>query len=146
MENKILYLAYGSNMSEEQMNERCNDHQLVGPVFLKDYCLNFRASSTGYYATLDEKKDHQVAGILWLISKEDESILDGYEGVESACYYKKTVSVDWKNEMVDALVYLIPESREQGQPPQWYVQRIQTAYERFDLDTTELISLANQLD
>ncbi len=144
MDNKRLYLAYGSNMSEAQMDDRCCDHQLVGPVVLRDYCLNFRQASTGYYATLDEKNGHQVDGILWLISKEDEAILDGFEGVSSGWYYKKIVSVDLNGEMVDALVYLIPETRGVGRPPEWYVQRIQTAYERFGLDTEELIKMANQ--
>lgn len=63
---------------------------------------------------MDENKGSQVPGILWLISKEDEVILDGYEKVKFGWYYKKIVTVRLNGESVQALVYLMPVTQEEG--------------------------------
>lgn len=63
---------------------------------------------------MDENKGSQVPGILWLISKEDEVILDGYEKVKFVWYYKKIVTVRLNGESVQALVYLMPVTQEEG--------------------------------
>lgn len=39
---ETLYFAYGSNINLEQMEHRCPDAQLVGPVTLQNYELQFR--------------------------------------------------------------------------------------------------------
>ena len=41
---ETLYFAYGSNINLEQMEHRCPDAQLVGPVTLQNYELQFRGS------------------------------------------------------------------------------------------------------
>lgn len=95
---------------------------------------------------MDEDKGSQVPGILWLISKGDEVILDGYEGLKFGWYYKKIVTVCLNGESVQALVYLMPETQEEGRPFQWYLERTHSAYERFGLDTNQLLKMANRMD
>lgn len=41
---ETLYFAYGSNINLEQMEHRCPDALLVGPVTLQNYELQFRGS------------------------------------------------------------------------------------------------------
>ena len=53
---EILYFAYGSNINLEQMAHRCPDAQIMGPVTLENYELQFRGS--GFAPPL-----HQRAGI-----------------------------------------------------------------------------------
>ena len=49
---ETLYFAYGSNINLEQMEHRCPDAQLVGPVTLQNYELQFRGSG---FATVSPK-------------------------------------------------------------------------------------------
>ncbi len=45
MDNK-LYFAYGSNINLDQMEYRCPDAKVVGPVMLDNYELLFRGCAT----------------------------------------------------------------------------------------------------
>ena len=74
---ETLYFAYGSNINLEQMEHRCPDAQLVGPVTLQNYELQFRGSG---FATVAPKKDSVVHGLLWKLTPSCEQSLDRYEG------------------------------------------------------------------
>ena len=53
---KKLYIAYGSNMDEEQMAFRCPTAILVGTAIVEGYELMFKGSRTGSYATIEPKE------------------------------------------------------------------------------------------
>ena len=74
---ETLYFAYGSNINLEQMEHRCPDAQLVGPVTLQNYELQFRGSG---FATVAPKKGSVVHGLLWKLTPSCEQSLDRYEG------------------------------------------------------------------
>ena len=74
---ETLYFAYGSNINLEQMEHRCPDAQLVGPVTLQNYELQFRSSG---FATVSPKKGSVVHGLLWKLTPKSEQALDRYEG------------------------------------------------------------------
>lgn len=83
-----IYIAYGSNMSEVQMAQRCPDATLAGTGRVNGYELLFKGSLTGCYATIEKKADAFVPVVLWRISAADERRLDAYEGFPRF-YYKK---------------------------------------------------------
>ena len=60
MEN-TLYFAYGSNINLGQMEYRCPDASVVGPVVLEGWELLFRR---GGFATIAPKEGEQVQGLL----------------------------------------------------------------------------------
>lgn len=72
-----LYFAYGSNINLNQMDHRCPDATVVGPVALENYELLFRR---GGFATIAPKEGGKVHGLLWSITLECERSLDMYEG------------------------------------------------------------------
>ena len=76
MEN-TLYFAYGSNINLNQMEYRCPDASVVGPVTLENYELLFRR---GGFATIAPKEGETVQGLLWNLTPECERSLDRYEG------------------------------------------------------------------
>ena len=76
MEN-TLYFAYGSNINLGQMEYRCPDASVVGPVVLEGWELLFRR---GGVATIAPKEGETVQGLLWSITPECERSLDRYEG------------------------------------------------------------------
>ena len=85
-----IYIAYGSNMSMEQMKFRCPEAQLLGTGLLEGWRLMFKGSLTGAYATIEREKGLIVPILLWRISAADEERLDRYEGFPSF-YYKQTI-------------------------------------------------------
>ena len=138
------YLAYGSNLSVEQMAKRCPDAIYVGTAELKDYQLLFKQGSSGTYLTVEPKDGSRVPVLVWRISKKDEKELDYYEAYPSL-YYKTTMLVEIKpfigentTESIEALIYIMHEDRPLGSPAQEYYDVCAEGYQRFGFDLTIL--------
>ena len=86
--NYIAYVAYGSNLSVEQMALRCPDATIIGTGRIQDYKLVFR-----FHADIEKSKGSYVPVLVWKISKADEKRLDIYEGVSSGYYHQEEVKV-----------------------------------------------------
>lgn len=69
------YIAYGSNLSVEQMKTRTPDAKIIGTGMLKGWRLLFRQ-----FATIIEERDFETPVLVWEISEQDEEKLDKYEG------------------------------------------------------------------
>ena len=103
---ETLYFAYGSNINLEQMEHRCPDAQLVGPVTLQNYELQFRGSG---FATVSPKKGSVVHGLLWKLTPKSEQALDRYEGYPRH-YTKEQVSVRTTDDAaVSVMAYIMAE-------------------------------------
>ncbi len=120
------YFAYGSNMSYEQMKERCPDSKYVGVARLNGYKLDFTKMSTirgGGVADIVEAEDDCVYGVLYSITDDDLAVLD----VKEKGYTRQTVScfkyddlLDYnplKGVVVDALVYTVVNKSATTIPP-----------------------------
>ena len=116
--NKKIYIAYGSNMSEVQMAQRCPDATLAETGRVNGYELLFKGSLTGCYATIEKKADAFVPVVLWRISAADERRLDAYEGFPRF-YYKKTIPVETDGGTIQGLVYIMHEDRRFGTMEAW---------------------------
>ena len=79
---KRYYIAYGSNLSQEQMARRCPTAKIVGTTTLKDWRLLFNGP-----ASIERKEGYEVPVLIWEIMPTDEKSLDRYEGYPS--YYRK---------------------------------------------------------
>ena len=66
-----LYLAYGSNLSVEQMKERCPDARVFGTGKLYGWRLIFKKS-----ATIQPHPTRHTPVLIWEISDRDEQQLD----------------------------------------------------------------------
>ena len=81
----MLYFAYGSNLHHFQMKRRCKDSVFLKKINLKDFKLTFRSKYRA--ADIEPKRNSQVPGALFEISKNDEKKLDVYE--DFPILYKK---------------------------------------------------------
>ena len=125
-----LYVAYGSNMDEAQMEVRCPGARLIGIGTLSRAQLDFYLYAT-VTAVEDEKATVPVA--VWLITEEHEHALDRYEGVRGHYYYKDTATVKLNNgREVEGLIYLMENFRRQPVSDGYY-DRIAAAYDRLGL-------------
>lgn len=134
----MFYIAYGSNLSVEQMAYRCPDALLVGKAVLKDWRLAF-----GRHATIEPSKGDEVPVLIWKISEEDERALDRYEGFPTY-YIKTTLEVIMTTlkgthpAAVMAMVYIMTDIQKEGMPAKAYVNVIAEGYEKFGFDKSIL--------
>jgi len=134
------YVAYGSNLSLEQMARRCPGAYPVGYTVLGDCRLLFKGSKTGSYLTVEPCKDRKVEALVWAITEVDEKNLDRYEGCPDF-YYKKTITVpllamhDYQFlEKVEAIIYIMHEDRPLGCPSARYYDICMEGYQRLEMD------------
>lgn len=119
-----FYFAYGSNMDEGQMAERCPNATLVGKALLNGY--QFIINSLGV-ATVVPEEAKRVYGLVWRITEICEASLDESEGVKYGTYRKEMVNVIGPNrENLIALIYIARDSRA-GVPRAGYLEKIITA-------------------
>ena len=129
-----LYLAYGSNLSVEQMERRCPDAKPIGKAILPDWKLLFKI-----HATIEPCKGSKVPVLVWKISDRDEQNLDRYEGYPSY-YIKQDVELMMTDlrgrnpRPVTAMVYIMADAHRVRMPMKGYVDILVEGYERFGFD------------
>lgn len=136
MADDRLYFAYGSNINREQMEYRCPDACVVGPVALENYELLFRR---GGFATIMPCEGGKVHGLLWSLTPECERSLDHYEGYPRF-YDKRTVTVrDGLGRELSVMAYIMDEQfREPMLPSTAYYNGILEGYRQNGLPVTAL--------
>ena len=127
-----ICLAYGSNLNLEQMAGRCPNSDVVGRTTLRGYDLKFRGDDGRAVATV-EPGEGVVPALLWGLSLEDEAALDQYEGYPNF-YRKETVTVEMDGKSIDAMMYVMNDVPELGEPDARYFGAIMQGYEEHDFD------------
>lgn len=129
--SKRYYIAYGSNLSTEQMAHRTPDAQVVGTAILYGWQLLFR-----YHATIEPHPERNTPVLVWEISEEDEKNLDRYEGYP-AYYYKKDLPVEVSpldggtpKELI-AMAYIMADGHSLAEPSPSYYEALAGGYRRF---------------
>lgn len=102
-DDRFLYFAYGSNMDEAWMTDRCPHAELVDVIAVPGW--RFALDSSGA-ATILPDEASSVEGLLWSVTPEDIRSLDRHEGIKSGCYRKETLPMDICGRKQMALVYL----------------------------------------
>lgn len=118
------YIAYGSNMVQEQMAYRCPDARLIGMGYLPGARLEFYLHATVERSQINGA---HVPVAVWEISEADEAMLDRYEGFPS--YYVKaerTVHMTDGSE-IKGMIYLMNQKRV-APPTRDYYEGIRRAY------------------
>lgn len=134
------YIAYGSNLSIEQMKYRTPDAVIVGTAMLEDWRLLFRR-----YATIKKCEGFRVPVLVWKISEQDEKNLDVYEGYPKF-YTKKELKIAVKSlpngddlGKLTAMVYIMTKKavkarRKNPLPHPYYYLVIERGYSAFRFD------------
>ncbi|MFZ5626799.1 MAG: gamma-glutamylcyclotransferase family protein [Bacillota bacterium] len=122
-----LYFAYGSNMDETQMAERCKGAILIGKARLDKY--RFIINSRGVASIIPDENSF-VEGVVWSLTEQDEKELDRFEGVRYNYYDKQEITVKIEEIEAQALVYIAADQTP-GQPRPGYLKKILTAAEKF---------------
>lgn len=127
-----LYVAYGSNINLEQMAFRCPNSEVVGTAMLQGYELQFKR-----VATIEKKEDAQTPVLIWKLPKEDENVLDRYEGFPNL-YRKEQVSLEVDGQEQKAMVYIMNGNCPLAEPTMGYYECIQQGYIENGMDLSYL--------
>ena len=130
MKNKKYYIAYGSNLSVEQMAHRCQDARIAGQAVLAGWELLFRGCAT---IAPNPKKNTPI--LVWEISERDEKSLDRYEGFPTY-YRKEDLNIELlregaEPEMVTAMVYIMENDFGRRSPSLYYYKVLHDGYIAF---------------
>lgn len=127
----MKYIAYGSNMVQEQMAYRCPNARLIGMGWLLNHRLEFYLHAT---VERSRAKDARVPVAVWEIDKADEASLDVYEGVRGSYYSKhaRTVHMNDGSE-IKGMIYLMDLIRPYP-PQQSYYDGIEKAYRQLGFE------------
>lgn len=124
----MLYFAYGSNMNQNQMKERCSgsSFRVIGRAKLEGYRFVYDGYSTyrkGAVANIIKKEGSIVWGGLYEIDENCLKSLDSYEGYPT--FYKRKIILvkDDEGKEYEAWVYL-RNPKEIGKPSEDYKKTI----------------------
>ncbi|MCK8825909.1 gamma-glutamylcyclotransferase family protein [Fuchsiella alkaliacetigena] len=132
----LKYFAYGSNLDQEQMKERCPDSQALIAVKLEDYKLLYRRG----VATIEKSPGDLVYGAIYAISERDLANLDRYEGYPDY-YQRQTYQLKRldNGEFIEAIgYYMEAEKFEKSPPSEDYYQIIERGYRDWELPVEHL--------
>ena len=129
-----LYAAFGSNMDPRRMGERCPHSPLRGTGWVTGWRLTFGGEEHGWdgaLSTIVEDPIEQVFVGIYDVTKEDESLLDGWEAADSGLYRKTRVRVSAMGGEVVAWTYVL-DAYEGGLPSASYLGILADAAEAAD--------------
>ena len=127
----MLYFAYGSNLHHLQMKKRCKDSAFLKKIKLKNFKLTFRSKYRA--ADIELKKNHNVPGALFEISKSDEKKLDIYEDYPTL--YKKYYFTYYGKKV---MTYSMGKKTPFTFPTERYLNIVKRGYKDCDLDKSYL--------
>ncbi len=139
----VFYFAYGSNLDECQMAERCPGAKVVSPGWLAGFRLTFSGYSglwQGAVATIVPSPQRTVPGLIWSVTARDTKALDDYESYPTL-YRRMAVDVmDDARKIVSAFTYFIPKREVRlACPSRPYLDVLAAAYAKWEFGVGILV-------
>jgi hypothetical protein len=137
-----LYFAYGSNMDEAAMAQRCPRSSAIGPAILHRHRIVIMAEG---YASVVRDPRANVYGLLWDVALADVRALDVYESIATGLYSKaiqpvKRISDDAVRPSQQALVYF-GRGEGGGKPLPGYLENVIACAERLAFPAAYITAL-----
>ncbi|MCK9326161.1 MAG: gamma-glutamylcyclotransferase [Bacteroidales bacterium] len=126
----MLYFAYGSNLSLDQMEQRLPNARPLCKATLRFWRLTYKANFKGNgVATIEKNSERRgaVYGALYVLSAGDLATMDRYEGTPRV-YQRRLVTVESKFGRVKAITYVMNDYFKPHSPNPTYVGKIQQGF------------------
>ena len=132
-----LYFAYGLNMDEAGMAQRCPRSTRLGLARLERH--RFMITGDGYASVVRDPRE-TVHGVLWDCALADIRTLDKFEDIASGLYVKISQPVIVPGGAKRALVY-IGRSGDPGRPKPGYMETVIAAAKHWALPESYVAGL-----
>ena len=137
-----VFAAYGVGLNRSEMVKHCPTAKPIGTTELKNFRISFRGGNACAVATIEKKKGGSVPALLWELSPQDEVALNRWIGVPDL-YRKDTVKVRLNGAAMEALVYILIDSKPPNKPSAFYYSSLLEGYKAAGFDT-EILKAAVQ--
>jgi len=127
----MYYFAYATNLSRQQMAERCPEAKPKFIATLPNYKLIFAGWSRKWHggvASIKPFRGEKVTGAIYEISERDLRLLDKHEGYPATYNRIDIVAFNEDGEPVKAVTYIKVEQSEETKPSREYLAIIQQGY------------------
>lgn len=127
----MYYFAYGPNLNQKQMRERCPDSQPVFTATLPNYKLVFIGWSRqwrGGEASIRPFRGEKVPGAVYEVSERDLRRLDSDEGYPRKTSRINVTVFNEDGEAIPAMTYIRTGQSEETKPAVEYVSLIRQGY------------------
>ncbi len=124
----MYYFAYGSNLNQKQMLERCPDSQPEFLATLPNYKLVFVGWSRqwrGGTASIRFLHGQKVLGAIYAVSDRDLRRLDSYEGYPGNTSKLNVTVFSKDGEPIPAVTYIKTGQTEETEPAAQYLSLMQ---------------------
>ncbi len=128
------YIAYGSNLSIQQMYERCKKAEPIGSSILENYRLAFcgKEDETAYL-TIEPCVGKNVPVGIYKLGFFDEFKLDSYKKYPNL-YSKQKMKVMLDDKEIEGLIYIMNPWYEYHRPSFFYYDICLEGYGDFSFD------------
>ena len=133
----ILHFAYGANMNRAVMQKHAPNAQPIGVAALRNH--RFVITATGY-ASVEERRNVTVCGVLWRLTPHDRITLDVWENVAAGLYRAEVLPVCHAGQRRMALTY-VAQARSSGRAKPGYMELVIAAALEWRLPHTYIASL-----
>ena len=130
---KIVMFAYGTNISQEQMLNHCENAVLLGYGTLPNYQLKFQGFRKHAIANLEKKRGAEIPVAVYELEPEGRFTIDNYEKFPYN-YAKKKVVAMLNGEKKKGFIYILKKKLEPGVPSEAYMNALRAAYWEADMD------------
>jgi gamma-glutamylcyclotransferase len=125
--SKLIYFAYGSNMSSRRLKARLPSATVIGPGALDGHRLAFHKVSTkdgSAKCDIVESCSEQVLGVLFEIDETEKPMLDQLEGLGNG-YEEKAVNIGLRSgASMRAFAYSATNIDASLRPYTWYKHHV----------------------
>ncbi len=141
----MTYIAYGSNMSLQELRKHCPCAFAMGTAYLEGWILQCRGAYHRAYLTLEPKEGGIVPAVVWDIAAGEEKALDEYEDCPNL-YHKVRLQVEylsiWTETPVQAegFMYLMNDGYPLAVPTEEYMTSCAMGYAVFQFPMEGLMA------
>ncbi len=143
-DEEVFCIAYGSNLNEARMRQRCPGAEAFGTSMIVGYRMLFKQSMTGAYATIEQDANSAVPVVIYKMTAADEARLDRFEGYPKYYYKREFFLPVWNlsgrklKKRRLCIAYIMHEHRSLGEPGTDYYRLLDDGYERWGFDKEPL--------
>ncbi len=141
---EVFCIAYGSNLNEARMRQRCPGAEAFGTSVIIGYRMLFKQSMTGAYATIEQDANNCVPVLIYRMTVADEARLDRFEGYPKYYYKREFFLPVWNlkgrrlKKRRTCIAYIMHEHRLLGEPSMDYFRLLDDGYDRWGFDKEAL--------